>query len=137
VSDFIGATPVLYRIGRYILGIMGWCSQFVSRLITSLALFLIPLILLSYYVYQEFFKSGAFEVGLPLMSFLSLIFVAIITTIFAFRLFITYFIDLLKTFKSDLTGEAGEFAKAAANFLANSIMMRIQRTLPWPLSTFD
>ena len=61
----------LYHIVRFIQRIISWCFQLISRLIISLTLFLIPLILLSYYVYQEFFKNGTFEIGLPLLSFLS------------------------------------------------------------------
>lgn len=83
----------------------------------ALGLFLIPLILMSHYVYQEFFKAGAFEIGMPLFSLLTLAAVAILTVVFALRLFMTYFVDLLETFKKDLTGNAADLTIAAAPLL--------------------
>ena len=122
---------VIWRILRFVQRINNWAISLLTRLMVALALFLIPLILMSHYVYQEFFKTRAFEVGMPLFSLLALVFVAIVTALFALRLFTTYFVDLLETFRKDLSGNAEELAIAAGKLLGSWMIKNMMRMLPF------
>jgi hypothetical protein len=93
-----------YLIERisWILSIFNWLiTVIVLTLITAL-LFLLPIIVVGYYEYIDYFFNKPITFGWPLFSLLVLILIAIYTIFCVILLITTYSVDLIESLKKDL-----------------------------------
>jgi hypothetical protein len=111
--------PLTAACGIYVgttYAFLEWVKNFCSWAIATffgvsiiVSLFLLPIGVMGYFEYMVFFGDTEITFGMPLLSLLVLIAIAIYTVYSGLMLFITYSVDLLETFKKDFAEYTKEF----------------------------
>ncbi|NOR47862.1 MAG: hypothetical protein GQ533_07435 [Methanosarcinaceae archaeon] len=119
ISEFkIFLNNVIERL-FWIRNVFIWFITTTIRFIITVSLFLLPIIVVAYYNYMEFFYHKNIIVGTPILSLGMSLLVAFFTIVCGSVLFVTYFVDLIESFKKDFAESAKEllefFDKIAEN----------------------
>lgn len=92
----------------WIIDIILWLIRTAIRSLIAVFLFMLPIILVGYYNYNEFFYNQDITFRMPLVSLCIMVLVAISTIVSGFVLFATYLVDLVESFKMDFSESLDE-----------------------------
>lgn len=108
-------------IGRFswIGDVIVWFIITAIRSFITVFLFLLPIVIVGYYNYLEFFYQKPITFGVPLLSLGILVFVAISTVVYGLKLFVKYFDDLIESerLKEDFTESIEETVEELTQFI--------------------
>jgi hypothetical protein len=88
-----------YTLSR---NISNWFFRLLLRSIIILSLFLLPMIVMGYYIYEKMFHPHIDYLGMPFIVLLILILVGFSTGICGLILFSNYLVDFIEEFKHDI-----------------------------------